>query len=84
MQRLIDTCSQQTIGLHRQEHIGCLDADFELVEVETVKDINVAHGGFEQRFRRRLAVFFLDVFFQRTTIHPDTDWDIFIARAVYD
>ncbi len=45
--------------------------------------IDVAHGGFEQRLRRRFAVFFLQIFFQRTGVNADADRDIFIAGAVH-
>ena len=46
--------------------------------------IDVTHRGFEQRLRRRLTVFFLQIFFQGTGVNADTDRNIFIAGAVHD
>ncbi|VGQ10308.1 hypothetical protein SB00610_05390 [Klebsiella quasipneumoniae subsp. similipneumoniae] len=46
--------------------------------------INVAHSGFEQRLRRRLAIFFLQIFFQRAGVDANADRDVFIPCAIYD
>ncbi len=43
----------------------------------------MTHGGFEQRLRRRLAVFFLQIFFQRAGVDADADRNVFIACAVH-
>ena len=45
--------------------------------------INVTHRGFKQRLRRGFAVLFLQIFFQRTGVHADTDGDVLIACAVH-
>ncbi len=84
MQRLIDLFRQQTIGFHRQEDIGGFNADFKLIEVQTIEMIDMTHGGFEQRLRRRLAIFFLQIFFQRAGVDADADRDVFIASAIYN
>ena len=83
MQRLVNLLCQQAIRLYRKEHVGRFHANFELIEVKTIEMIDVTHSGFEQRLRRWLTVFFLQVFFQRTGIHTDTDRNIFIAGAVH-
>ena len=83
VQGLIDLLCQQTIGHYRQEDIGGFYADLELIEVKTIQMINVAHRGFKQRLRRGFAVLFLQIFFQRTGVHADTDGDVFIAGAIH-
>jgi hypothetical protein len=50
MQRLVDLLGQQAIGTDRQEDVGRLDAHLEVLEVEAIQVIHVAHGGLEQRF----------------------------------
>ncbi|MOA56641.1 hypothetical protein D3C78_1806660 [compost metagenome] len=82
MQGLVNTGSQQPVGLHGQEHVGRFYAHLELVKVETVQNIHVTHGGFQQRFRRRFAVLFLNIFFQRAAVNADADRDIFVTRTV--
>ena len=46
--------------------------------------INVTHCGFKQRLRRRLTVFFLQIFFQGTGVDADTDRNIFVTGAVHN
>ncbi|STV87284.1 Uncharacterised protein [Klebsiella michiganensis] len=43
----------------------------------------MAHCRFQQRLRGGFTVFFLEIFFQRTGVYPDTDRDVFIASAVH-
>ena len=83
MQRLIDLFRQQAIRLYRQEDVGGFNADFKLIEVEAIEMIDVAHSRFEQRLRRRLAIFFLQIFFQRAGVDADADRNVFIACAVH-
>ena len=84
MQGLVDLLCQQAIRFNREKYVGRFYADFELIEVETIEMIDVAHRGFEQRLRRWLAVFFLQIFFQGAGVNADTDRNIFIAGAVHD
>jgi hypothetical protein len=46
-----------------------------------VEDIDVAHGGFHERFRRRLAVLALQILADGAGIDPDTDRDALVAGA---
>jgi len=43
----------------------------------------MTHGGFQQRFRRRFAVLFLQILFQRTGVNTNADRNIFVARTVH-
>ena len=70
-----DLFRQQAIRLYRQEDVGGFNADFKLIEVEAIEMIDVAHSRFEQRLRRRLAIFFLQIFFQRAGVDADADRD---------
>ena len=83
MQRLIDLFRQQAIGFYGEENVRRFNADFELIEVQTIEVIHMAHSGFQQRLRRRLTVFFLQIFFQRSGVDADTDRNIFITSAVH-
>ncbi len=42
----------------------------------------MAHGGFQQRLRRGLTIFFLQILFQRSGVNANTDRDIFVARTI--
>ena len=82
VQGLLDLPGQQAIGGDGHEDVGGLDADLEVLEVQLVEMIDVAHGRFEQGFRGRFAVFLLQVLFQRTGIDADTDRDVALARGL--
>ncbi len=82
MKRLLDLPGQQPIGFHRHEHIGGLDADLEVLKVQTVEMIHVTQRGFHQRLRCRLAVLLLQILLQRTGVDADTDRDAFVAGSI--
>ena len=82
MQRLIDLFCQQTIRLNSEEDVRRFHADFELIEVQAIEMINMTHGRFQQRLRRRFAILFLQIFFQRSGVNANTDRNVFIARTV--
>ncbi|MCY1332007.1 hypothetical protein D9M69_176880 [compost metagenome] len=82
VQRLLDLLRQQAIGGDRHEHVGGLHADLEVLEVQLVEMIDMAHGRFQQRFRGRLAVLLLQVLLQRAGVDADADRDVLVAGGI--
>ncbi|MCY1405881.1 hypothetical protein D9M71_211320 [compost metagenome] len=82
MQGLLDLLGQQAVGGDGHEHVGGLHADLEVLEVQLVEMIDMAHGRLEQGFGGRFAVFLLQVLFQRSCVHPDANRDVLVAGSV--
>ena len=82
MQRLVDLLGQQAIGTDRQEDVGGLDAHLEVLKVEAIQVIHVAHGRLEQGFRGRLAILFLDITLQGAAVDADADRNVVMTGTV--
>src|SRR5690606_7749798 len=81
MQRLLDLTGNEPVGGYSHEHIGCLEADLEVLEIMTVQHFYMAHSRFNQCRWGRFAVLSLQRFFQRTRVYPDTNRDTTILRS---
>ncbi len=71
MQRVVADLGKLLIRRHRQEHVGRLHADLEVVEIVLLKDVRVVQRAFHQRLGVRFAVFLQQVPLQRTRVHAD-------------
>src|SRR5690606_8810805 len=83
MQRLLDLLGQQPVGTHSHEHIGCLDADLVILEVQLVQVIHVAHGRLHQCLGLALPVFLLQVLRQRAGVDTDADRNAMVPGGVH-
>jgi hypothetical protein len=81
MQRLVDELAELAISLDGHEDLAGLERDLEVLEVVALENFDMAQGGFHQRVGIRLAVFFLQVAFQRTGIDADANGDAVVPRA---
>ncbi|MNS66294.1 hypothetical protein D3C72_995030 [compost metagenome] len=82
MQRLNDFFRQQAVGFDGHEHVRGLNADLEVLEIQAFEVLNVTQSRFDQRSRGRLAVFLLQVFFQRAGVDADADRNAAITRCI--
>ena len=57
----------------REEQVGCLHRDLELVKVVVLQQLDMVHRRFDQRVGARLAIFFEQMLFEATAIHADAD-----------
>src|SRR5690606_16718770 len=81
-QRLLDLGGEQAIGTDGHEHVGGLNADLEVLEVQLVEMIDMAQRRLQQGFGGWLAVLLLQVLLQRTGVDADADRDAVVTRRV--
>src|SRR5690606_26577053 len=82
VQRLLDLGGEQAIGTDGHKHVGGLDADLEVLEVQLVEMIDMAQRRLQQGFGGWLAVLLLQVLLQRTGVDADADRDAVVTRRV--
>ena len=76
MQGLLNLLGNLTVGIDRHKHFRRFQANLEILEVMTIQDIDVAHGGLHQRVCRRLAIFALERLLQRTGVHTNANGNV--------
>ena len=81
MQGLVDELAELSIGLDGHENLGSLERDLEVLEVVALQDLDVTQGGFDQGIRVGLAVFFLQIAFQRARVNTNADGDAVVLGA---
>ncbi len=84
MERVVAGICQRLIGGDGEENIGCLHADLELVEIIVEQDAGMIESAFDHRFRAWLAIFFQQVFLQRSGIHTDPHGAVVVLRSLDD
>src|SRR5882724_3729525 len=75
MKWIVDLFPEQTISGYRAMNIRCFQRDNGVSKSEVFEDLNVTQGGFDHCFRSRCSIFCEQVFFQRSSIDTDADWD---------
>jgi len=71
VQRVGDPLRQQAVGGDRVRHVGRLDRDLEVLEVEALHQFGELDRGRDQGLDRRFALEFVQVLGQRAGVDPD-------------
>ena len=82
MQRLVGECGEFAVRGHGHEDLGGLEADLVIVEIVFIENVDVTQRRFDQRVGCRLAIFLLQIFFQRSGVDADAQWYAVGARRV--
>ena len=84
MQRPIAFGREQTVRLHHGDHIMMFDGNLEIMEADVFKHARFLHGGRNQRFRRRTAIFCIQFLIERARVHADAQRDARIGGGLAD
>ena len=84
MQGRIGRFGQRLVGGDGQERVRRLHRDLVIAEIEILENAGMVQRTFHHRLGTGLAVFFQQVFFQRTGIHADANGTAMIARGLDD
>ena len=84
MQRVVADLGQLLVRSDREEHVGRLHADLEVMEVVLLQNVGMIQRALDQRLGVRFAVFFQQMLFQRAGIHANTHRAAMIARGLDD
>jgi len=84
MQGAVDGLGQLLIGGDRQEGVGRLHRNLELVKIQILKDAGVVQRAFNHRIGAGLAVFFQQVLLQRPGVDADPHRTAVVAGRLND
>src|SRR5690606_19406529 len=84
VQGAVDGVGQLLIGGDRQEGVGRLHRNLELVEVQVLQDAGVVQGAFDHRVRTGLAVFLQQLLLQRPGVDADAHGAAVVAGGLDD
>ena len=84
MKRLIDLAREQPVCLDGHQRVRRFDADLVIGKGESLQDLHMAQGRFDQRLGCRLAELFLQILFKRTGIYADSQRDPSLTCCFHD
>ena len=82
MQRIVRFRCEQAVGRHHQRHIARLHRDACIIKTVGLEQLEVRKRALNQRLRRRVAVFFEQLFIQTSAIHADTDRNVLLLADI--
>ena len=82
MQGVIGHGAQLAVGLHHAGHVGVLDGDDDVVEIELLQQADMVQGAFHHGLGHRCAVLCQDVLFQAAAVHTDADGDVLLLAGL--
>ncbi len=83
MQGVIGHSAQLAVGLHHAGHVGVLDGDDDVVEIELLQQADMVQGAFHHGLGHGCAVLCQDVLFQAAAVHTDADGDILLLAGLH-
>ena len=84
MQRVVAGFGKLLVGRHREEDVGRLHADLELVEIVVLQDARMVERRFDHRLGARLAVLVEQVPLQRPGVDADAHGNAVILGGLDD
>ena len=82
MERVICNCTELAVGLHHAGHIGVLDGNDDVVEIEFFQQAHMVQCALHHGFRGGGAIFGKDMLFQTAAVHADADGDILLLAGL--
>ena len=83
MQGIIGHGAQLAVGLHHAGHVGVLDGDDDVVEIELLQQVDMVQGAFHHGLGHGRAVLCQDVLFQAAAVHTDADGDVLLLAGLH-
>ena len=83
MQGVIGHSAQLAVGLHHAGHVGVLDGDDDVVEIELLQQADMVQGAFHHGLGHGRAVLCQDVLFQAAAVHTDADGDVLLLAGLH-
>ena len=83
MERIIRDSAELAVGLHHAGHIGVLDGNDDVVEIEFFQQAHMVQCTLHHGLRRGCAVFCKDVLFQTAAIHADADGNVLALAGIH-
>ena len=73
MKRLLDLIRDLSVCRDSHEDFARFQTDFKFLEIQAIENIDMTHRRFNERIGCWLAVLFLQIFFERSRVDPDSD-----------
>ena len=83
MQRVVRDGAELAVGFHHAGHVGVLDGDDDIIEIELFQQAHMIQRTLHHGFRRGCAIFGKDVLFQAAAVHADADGDVLALAGVH-
>ena len=84
MQGIVAGVRQLLVGGDREEDVGCLHADLEIMKVVVLQDARVVERTFDHRLGTGLAVLFQQILLERTRVDADAHGDAVVLGGLDD
>ena len=83
MQWVVGDGTQLAVSLHHAGHVGVLDGNDDVVEVELFQQAHMVQGALHHGFRGRGTVLGKNVLFQAAAVDADADGDVLLLAGVH-
>ena len=83
MERVIRDSAELAVGLHHAGHIGVLDGNDDVVEIEFFQQAHMVQCALHHGFRGGGAIFGKDMLFQTAAVHADADGNVLLLAGIH-